>query len=282
MERRGTLDGAGPITITTCQATNTEDVCRAITHYLNARLPYAFRLVDEIPWQERERGLDGKTIHVGWICGSYYVWKVAGNRSDVRLLAAPVMGHDRYEGRPVYFSDVIVRHDSPFRRFADLEGARWAYNEPRSYSGTIVVCRHLAEQGLDGSYFGTAVESGYHTRSLQMVLEGHVDATAIDSTVLEFELARRPQLQRQLRVVKSLGPSPIPPLVTFGSLSAEQEGALRQALLAMHRDRAGRAALARGYLARFSPVEDGDYDPIREAVRVAQHVTLGRGRQGSA
>lgn len=281
MERSGTAGGADPITITTCQAANTEAVCRAITHYLDDRLPYSFRFVDGIPWQERERGLDGKTIHVGWICGSYYVWKVDGNRNDVRLLVAPVMGHARYEDRPVYFSDVIVRHDSPFQCFADLKGARWAYNEPRSYSGTIVVCRHLANQGLDGTFFGSVVESGYHTNSLRMVLEGQVDATAIDSTLLEFTLARAPQLGRQLRVIKSLGPSPIPPLVAFGNLSPQQEEALRQALLAMHRDPAGRTALARGRLARFSRVDDGDYDLIREAVRVARHVRLGNVRQGS-
>jgi ABC-type phosphate/phosphonate transport system substrate-binding protein len=44
---------------------------------------------------------------------------------------------------------------------------------------------------------------------------------------------------------------------------------LREALLAMHGEPEGRAILAGGLVARFVPVQDADYDPIREMVRRA-------------
>ena len=88
-------------------------------------------------------------------------------------------------------SDVIVRADSPFLSFADLRGAVWAYNEPRSHSGYNVVRYHLAAKGMPAAYFGRVVESGSHHNSLQMILQRSIDAAAIDSTVLEAAGFRR-------------------------------------------------------------------------------------------
>jgi phosphonate transport system substrate-binding protein len=91
-----------------------------------------------------------------------------------------------YKDRPVYFSDVVVRRDSKFHTFADLRGASWAYNEPGSHSGYNVVGYHLATLGEGSGYFGQVVESGAHQVSLQMILDGRIDASAIDSLVSAF------------------------------------------------------------------------------------------------
>jgi phosphonate transport system substrate-binding protein len=66
------------------------------------------------------------------------------------------------------------------------------------------------------------------------VLDGQADAAAIDSHVLAVLLARRPDLRERLRVLTSLGPSTIPPLVVARSLARERKEALREALLSMH------------------------------------------------
>ena len=98
----------------------------------------------------------------------------------------------RYQDRPVYFSDVVVRRDrAHFESFVDLRGASWAYNEPRSHSGFNVVRAYLAESGHLDDFFGAVVESGAHSESLEMVLSGRVDGAAIDSTVLEWLTAQR-------------------------------------------------------------------------------------------
>jgi ABC-type nitrate/sulfonate/bicarbonate transport system substrate-binding protein len=55
------------------------------------------------------------------------------------LLAAPLPAGARYGGKPIYFSDVVVRRDSPYQTFADLRGVTWGYNEPGSQSGYNVV-----------------------------------------------------------------------------------------------------------------------------------------------
>ena len=48
---------------------------------------------------------------------------------------------------------------------------------------------HLLALGETQGYFSRVVASGAHQRSIQMVLDGAIDASGIDSTVLETETA---------------------------------------------------------------------------------------------
>ena len=127
--------------IASCMAENANSTCRAIAGYLSQRLSLRTEFVDGISWEEREKLLDLGHIHVCWICGLPYAWKADAQDAAIELAAVPVMRGERYGGRPVYFSDVVVHRDSAIASFADLRGASWAYNEPRSHSGHNVV-RH--------------------------------------------------------------------------------------------------------------------------------------------
>ncbi len=253
-------------------AENMEFVVDAIVGYIGDRLGVTTEFIHDVPWQRREWLLDAGQIHVAWICGLPYVRKADLADHPIELLAAPVMKAPRYEDRPIYFSDVVVRRDSTFRTFADLRGASWAYNEPGSQSGYNVVRHHLATLGEVEGYFGRVVESGAHQTSLRMILDGEIDASAIDSTVLEMEFERNPTIRSALRIVETLGPSPIPPWVVVRSLPQEQRQGLRGALLGMHHDPRGRGILAKGHIARFDRVVDSDYDPIRRMAREAEPV----------
>jgi len=260
--------------LTSLMAENADFICHAIARYITERLEIPTEFISDIPWQERERLLDAGQIHVGWICGLPYVWRADQSDPHIELLAAPVMQGARYQNRPVYFSDVVVHRDSRFQTFADLRGASWAYNEPGSHSGYNVVRYHLATLGETSGYFGKVIESGAHQASLQMILDRQIDASAIDSTVLELEFQRYPAIRSKVRIIETLGPSPIPPWVVLKSLSQELRKALRELLLHMHKDPQGRAILADGQIARFTYVEDGDYDAIRSMARQAELVTL--------
>ena len=90
------------------------------------------------------------------------------------------MAGPRYGARPVYFTDVIVRHDHPARAFADLRGATWSFNNPGSHSGYNVVRHHLLELGETRGFFGRVVCGGSHQGSIQLVLDGEIDAAGVD------------------------------------------------------------------------------------------------------
>jgi phosphonate transport system substrate-binding protein len=156
-------------------AENTEFFCRGLAAYLQATLGIPTDYVSDIPWQERERGFDVGTIHILWLCGLPYVHKANLFEGDLELLAFPVPSGSRYCRKPVYFSDVIVRTESCFRRFEELQGAVWAYNERRSHSGYNIVRAYLSGLGETRGFFSKVVESGAHTLSLKMILNSQVD-----------------------------------------------------------------------------------------------------------
>jgi phosphonate transport system substrate-binding protein len=158
-----------------------------------------------------------------------------------------------------------------------LQGATWVYNEPGSFSGYEAMRYYLAVQGLDGDFFGRVVTSGSHQRSIEWVLAGDAEVSAIDSTVLSTLLVRRPSLAAQLRVVDSIGPSPMPPWVVAQQVPAEVRQAIRQLMLAMSGDAEGQAILASAGIRRFVTVADGDYDKIRAILRTAARVTVSSG-----
>lgn len=260
--------------MTSCLAANTIPACSAVADYVSERLQVRAEFVDDISWRERERLLNSGEIHVGWICGLLYAWMVSQPRCSLKLLAAPLVSGDRYLGRPVYYSDVIVHRRSQVRTFDQLRGASFAFNESNSYSGFQVVRWHLSMLGECDGYFDNLVETGAHSASLKLVLNRKVGATAIDSTFLEWELRRDPSLEAQIRVVETIGPSPVPPWVVSREVPRELRAKLRELLLQMQSDQAGRRLLSRGGLSGFVAADDRDYDPIRARVEQAAQVRL--------
>src|SRR4051794_17355553 len=196
---------------------------------------------------------------VAFICGLPYVELASGAEPGwepewepgweppFELLAAPVLSGARYGGRPVYFSDVIVHADSDIHSFEELRGRTWAFNEPHSHSGYSVTRAHLARIGEPRGFFKLVVEAGFHQQSIELVRTRAVEASAIDSQVLEIAMRDDPALTRELRIVETLGPSTIQPIVASMALPAPLRRDLRGILLDLGHTPEEREALARGF-----------------------------------
>ncbi|MCB0167714.1 MAG: PhnD/SsuA/transferrin family substrate-binding protein [Anaerolineae bacterium] len=262
------------IKFTSFQAANADAVCQAIVGHIAQQLDIQMKFVNDITYSERHRQFDAGEIAGGWICGLPYVQKVDTQQAKLDLLGAPVMQKPRYQNQPVYFSDVVVHRDSNFYSFADLQGASWAFNEVGSQSGYNLTRYHLANLGFTSGYFSRAIQSGAHQTSLNMVLDKTVDASAIDSTVLETEVILRPEISRELRIVERLGPSPMPPWVISKGVPEDIRDAIKEAMISMHLIPIGQAILAGGQIKRIAQVYDQDYDLIRQMAQVAESVTL--------
>jgi len=260
--------------LASCMAENSESFCQAVARFIENRVRISTQYVTGIPWQERERLFDDGEIHILWLCGLPYVHKADMPESAVELLAVPIPRGERYQDRPVYFSDVVVKRGRPFHSFFDLRGASWAYNERRSHAGFNVVRAHLAEFGHVDNFFGSVVESGAHSASLEMILSGRVDGSAIDSTVLEWLLGERAELTEKIRVIDIIGPSPIPPWVISRQVPARLRRDVRALLLSMHTEPFGKAMLERARVKRFVAAEDRDYNSIRAMARKAAQVSF--------
>lgn len=263
-----------PIKVTSIQSEIADYNCRLITKYLSEQMNIPMDFINHLPWEDREKLFDLSEIQVCWMCSLPYIWKVDEASPRIELLVAPVMKPARYQNQPVYFSDVVVHRDSNFRNFDELRGASWAYNEPHSHSGYNITRYKLAKMGVVNGYFGQLIVSGSHTRSLEFILERQVDASAIDTTVLDLLLTEKPEIGEQIRVIDTWGPSPIPPWVISKGLNAELRQSMRGLLLGMHRHPEGRKILDQGLIDHFTQVDDQYYDSVREMYRSAAAVSL--------
>ena len=235
--------------------------------FLAERVARSLRCSVEVAVGTSYDDLDAADVAV--VCGLPYVERTRRGDCPVEPVAAPVVGGARYGGRPIYFSDVIVRRDSPWRAFADLRGRSWAYNEPHSQSGYGITRFVLARDGRAKGYFGRVVDAGWHERAVRLVAAGECDASAIDSHLLALIFRDEPGLASELRVIDVLGPSTIQPVVVSRRLPRPLKSALRRTFLSLADDPAARRPLAAALVERFVPVRDRDYDDLRRMSDVA-------------
>jgi phosphonate transport system substrate-binding protein len=236
-----------------------------IARHVGARLGYATELRAGGCYDEL-----ADPPEIAFLCGLPYVEHMRRASPAVELVAAPVLRGQRYGSRPVYFSDVIVHRDSRFLSFADLRGQSWSFNEPYSQSGYGITRHHLLRLGETKGFFGQVVEAGFHERSIRLVCSGAVAASAVDSHVLAIARRDHPEVAAGLRVIDSLGPSPIQPVVVARRLPAGLKEDVRTVLVEMAADAEVRRRLAHDFIERFVLVDDATYDPIRAMLAEAE------------
>ena len=113
------------------------------------------------------------------------------------------------------------------------------------------------------------VDRPWRGRGNETLFDGQIDAAAIDSTVLELEIAANPAHESRLRVIEVLGPSPAPPWVIHSSVPPDTIQQVQEAFLTMNQHPLGQQMLAGARMLRFSAIEDADYDAIRKMEKLA-------------
>ncbi|MBJ7248863.1 MAG: PhnD/SsuA/transferrin family substrate-binding protein, partial [Thermoleophilia bacterium] len=181
-------------------------------------------------------------------------------------LAAPVSAEYADES-PSYRSLLLGTPVLKGSTLDQLKGLRLGVNSYDSMSGWVLA----AGEGMPLDRFASTMITGAHRRSMELLLEGELDAAPIDSMLLEAEAINTPAFA-EMPVLARYGPSPSPPVVLVGN-DPELAQRLRQALASLHEDLTGRAALALGCMARFDAMRDSDYDWIRECDRRAATCT---------
>ncbi|WP_035984472.1 phosphate/phosphite/phosphonate ABC transporter substrate-binding protein [Leptolyngbya sp. KIOST-1] len=233
---------------------------RAIGDYLGQHLGCSVEVIQGEHDPLEDPALAGDRWDLLFICGLPLMRYGQSAPHQLRPLVAPVMAGVRYGGQPVYFSDVVVRADSALYTWDDLAQTVFSYNDRGSHSGYSRMGYELSQRGQNWGFFRQRVESGGHVRSLQHILTGQADCAAIDSTVLDQALRNDPALGQKLRIITSLGPSPMPPIAVSQRLGQDVISTLQQALL--QPDAALQQQLAQAGILRFAAVDWATYGPV--------------------
>jgi ABC-type phosphate/phosphonate transport system substrate-binding protein len=192
----------------------------------------------------------------------------ARRRPRPTLIAAPIPSPARYLGRPVYFTDFIVRQDAPYTRLEDTFGARLAWTSPDSHSGCNAVRHHLLSYRSPQRprlYAETVGPLATPRRVLEAVAEARADVGPIDSYAFALLQRHEPALAGRVRVVASTNSAPIPPLVATAFLDAGTIERLRAGLSA-----AAPQLHAELLLSGFAAARPEEYDGLEALARAAE------------
>ncbi len=245
-----------------------------IAEYLSQKLDWDMSVVSGLSYDESDEMLDSGIIQIGYVCGLPYVHKFAEGKYE--LLAMPVMSMKKgrfpdakgYEDVPgKYYSYTIVHKDSPIQSWADLKGKTYVFNETASNSGYNMPRYKLVQLGAKSwqDYFSKVVVSGSHEESIRLVAQGIVDASSVDSLVLDYDRVLGHADALNVRIIEHLHPggAGIPPVVISKKADLSIKKKMQAVLLSMHDDPEGRKLLDKALVSRFVEPDDTNYDDIR-------------------
>lgn len=181
------------------------------------------------------------------------------------LIAAPVPSLPRYGGRPVYFTDIVVRAASPWQRIEDSFGGVIGYTLADSMSGGVALAAHLApfRQRHGARLYRAAVGGLVHARGvIEALADGRIDVGPLDSYYHDLLRHDEPALAAQVRVIASTGAMPIPPFVATADLDPEAVRRLRAALMAVATADELHATRQRLLLEGFALPDPADYEVL--------------------
>jgi len=171
------------------------------------------------------------------------------------LIVAPVVDEPRYRGEPIYFTDIVVRADSPYASLEDTFGARVGYTVRDSHSGYVALREYLLPYRLarGAPLFREVIGPLVSPRAVvEALAAGRIDVGPVDSYAHDLMRANEPQLAGRLRAVATTRAAPIPPFVATAPLAPDAVQNLQ-------------AAFAQAIVAP-------DLQPLRDTLRLAKLV----------
>lgn len=241
------------------------------TTYLNVIL--SFETVHSGPPRNCSNPFLSQKIDIAHICSPSFIWLTNHENAPIELLPiAPIFKDERAHGKPIYFSDIIVASHSPIKSFNEFKGKTWCYNDQESLSGYFCLLQKLAHIKQSTSFFNRLYESGNHLKSIELVVNGDIDGSAIDSNVLVIQLKKNKELQQKIRIIDSWGPFPIQPFIVRKDLPDDIKKTFINALLQMAIDE--KDALAEFFIDGFGPISDQDFDDERALLQNCEHLLI--------
>jgi phosphonate transport system substrate-binding protein len=233
------------------------DSYAGLARYLGDYLGRPVELIQRRTYAEVNELVAAGSVDLAFVCTSAYV--SGSDRGDMELLVVPEVNSER-----VYYSSVIIPADSTVATIEDLRGKVFAFTDPMSHTGRVYPTYLVQQLGEDpDAFFSSSFFTYSHDKAIEAVADGVAEGAAVDSLVLDYALARDPNLQDRVKVIHRSPPFGIPPVVVPAGLAPDLRQQLKQALLDLHASSAGRAILTEIGVDKFVIGDDADYESVR-------------------
>lgn len=238
-----------------------------LIQYLGEQMNREIEIVQKQTYKEVNDMLESGEVDIAFICSLSYV---IGMQEEYLVdIASPIV-----EGRPIYRSYTIVRKDKSFEDLIDLQGKKFAFMDPFSYSGRLAILRSLEDMGFKAEDFFDEIYYTYsHDYSVKAVSLGIVDGATVDSILFDQLEKTAPELANQIKVIGIGEEAGTPPIV--GSKHAEPEvvKTFTSLLQNLHTSEEGQNILKDIGVDRYGPIQIKDYDVIKKSLYLLGEVS---------
>jgi phosphonate transport system substrate-binding protein len=214
-------------------------------------------LVQTPSYKEMQNLFLSGQVHLGILNALSYVRM--GREASLVPVAKRMVGA---EGS--YRSYIIVHQHLPVSSLDDLRGRSFAFSEEDSTTGYLLPMHMLRNRWIEPERdFSKILTINQHDSIILAVANRSVDAAAVASYVFD-NYDRR--ITEKTRILAKSAAIPLGPLVIRKDLGEELAEKMRDFFLQLDQQQSGRQLLHDAGLSSFSPVTDGEYDNIREAL----------------
>ncbi len=229
-----------------------------LKEYLAQKIGWPVELVDRDTYEQLNKLLKSGELQISFVGAGPYA--EGHDKLGLDIIAAPVV-----KGSPTFQSYIIVPQKSMVRDFLQLRNMNFAFSDPKSITGKLYPTYLLAKiNETPASFFKKTVYTYGHDKIIKAVAENFVDGAALSSLVWENMAIKHPELTAKTRIIAKSPPYGIPPLIATKRLDPHLKKLLRETLLAMHTDPAGKKILDKMNIDRFTMQPDSAYNSVRE------------------
>lgn len=231
---------------------------RQIADYVSKKTGRQAILVQRKTYAEVNMLLANGDIDIAFLSTGAYSSYRGMNEIELFVMA-------EHEGNTLYTPEIIVHKDSNITTISDLENKVFAFTDPLSYSGHMVMEDYLRQKDTDPEKFFKRYFYTYsHDKSLWAVATKVTDGAIFDSQIYEYAKIKTPEIANKVRIIASMPPVPTGPVVISKKINAEQKEQLRQIFLTMHEDPEVAVAMQHLVIDRFVIPTPELYEPLRK------------------
>ena len=172
-----------------------------------------------------------------------------------------------------YRGYIFVRKDSGIKGPADMQGKRMAFVEKATTAGYLFPRAWLKEQGIVdlNGFFRESFFTGSHDAAIRAVLDRKADVGAAKHSIYDRVRKDDPRVDQDLVILARSPWVPSNGLCVRKGLDAQLQRKLKEALLTLDKDPAGKEVLQKFGAIRFIETSEKDYRPVFD---LAEHAGI--------
>ncbi len=229
--------------------------------YLEEKLDRPFHIIQRQTYDEVNQMIKAGEVDLAFICSLSYV--IGNEQKYLEGIVVP-----QINGGDIYRSYIITHKNSDMEKFEDLEGKRFAFVDPYSYSGRLAVLDLLDRRGLSIDFFDEVFYTYSHDYSISAVSRGTVDAACVDSLLFDTLVTLENEDVKNVKIIEYGAYTGISPIVVSNQIDPIIKEEIKQTLLTLNESLDGSAILQELGIDRYIPVDEKKYTPTKNLLHL--------------